>query len=111
MENAKNTCYETADDSLFTRFEAGEQGSFLLPYTGLLAAHLPPPKDSTDQLTLLYVTHTVVITGVNLSALLDTIQRGRAMKIYIGEDKAKTAAENPAIRVIKITPGQDAPNQ
>jgi hypothetical protein len=110
MENAENTCYETADGSLFTRFETGE-GAFLLPYAGLLSAQLPPPDGDTDQLTLLYVTHTVFITGANLSALLDIIQLGRAKKIYIGEDKAEAAAENPAIRAIKITPGQDAPNQ
>lgn len=109
MPDDNKTCYETADGSLFTRFETGEQGAFLLPYTGLLAAHLPPPSGSTEQLTLLYVTHTVVITGANLSALLDTIQRGRAKKIYIGEDKAKAAAKNPTIRAIKITLGQDAP--
>jgi hypothetical protein len=107
MENDKSSCYETAEASLFTRFETGEQGAFLLPYTGLLAAHLPP---SDNELTLLYVTHTVVITGANLSALLDTIQRGRAKKIYIGEDKAKNAAKNPAIHTLKITLGQDAPS-
>jgi hypothetical protein len=112
MPNDNITCYETADASLFTLFDTGKDGSYLLPYTGLLAAHLPPPADGgTEQMTLLYVTHTVVITGTNLTALLDTIQRGRAKKIYTGEDKAKTAAKNPAIRAIKITPGQDATNQ
>jgi hypothetical protein len=110
MESNKHACYQTADASLFTRFESGEQGSFLLPFTGLLYAHLPPPDGGTEQLTLLYVTHTVVIIGTNLSALLDTFQYGSAKKIYIGEDSAKTAAKSPAIRAIKITLGQDAPN-
>jgi hypothetical protein len=111
MENEKNTCYETADGSLFTRFDTGEQGAFLLPYSGLLSAHLPPTQGGTDKLTLLYVTHTVVITGMNLAALLDPIQRGRAKKIYIGEDKTKGTTKNPAIRAIAIAPGQDAPSQ
>jgi hypothetical protein len=109
MENDKNTCYETADASLFTLFDTGKDGIYLLPYTGLLAVHLPPAEDGAEQMTLLYVTHTVTISGANLSTLLDTIQRGRAKKIYTGEDKAKAAAKNPAIHAIKITPGQDAP--
>lgn len=111
MENEKSTCYETADGSLFTRFDTGEQGAILLPYSGLLSAHLPPAKSGTDTLTLLYVTHTVTITGANLAALLDPIQRGRAKKIYISGDKGKATGQNPSISTIQITLGQDAPNQ
>jgi len=104
MPDANNTCYETAEAGLFTRFETGDEGAFLLPYAGLLAAHLPPSDCGSEQLTLFYVTHTVAITGANLSTLLDIIQRGRAKKIYIGEDKAKSAAKNPSVRTLKITP-------
>lgn len=111
MENDKSSCYETAEGSMFTRFETEAEGAFLLPYNGLLAAHLPPPSGSTERLTLLYVTHTVTISGANLSPLSDTIQRGRAKKKYIGEDKAKTAAKSPAIYTLEVTPGQDKPSQ
>lgn len=112
MPTDATTCYETADASLFTQFDTGKDGVYLLPYTGLLAVHLPTPADGgTEQMTLLYVTHTVTITGTNLTALLDPIQRGRAKKIYTGGDKGKANANNPTIRALKITPGQDAPSQ
>ena len=112
MPTDATTCYETADASLFTLFDTGKDGVYLLPYTGLLAAHLPTPTDGgTEQMTLLYVTHTVVITGTNLTALLDPIQRGRAKKIYTGGDKGKAIANNLTICALKITPGQDAPSQ
>ena len=112
MPTDNTTCYETADASLFTLFDTGKDGSYLLPYTGLLAAHLPPPADGgTEQMTLLYVTHTVTIIGTNLTALLDPIQRGRAKKIYTGGDKGKANANNPTIRALKVTLGQDAPSQ
>lgn len=111
METDKSSCYETADGSLFTQFETRNQGTFLLPYSSLLAAHLPPSNEGTERLTLLYVTHTVTITGANLPPLLDTIQRSRAKKIYVGEDKSKTGAGNPAIRALEVTLGQDAPSQ
>ena len=90
MPTDATTCYETADASLFTQFDTGKDGVYLLPYTGLLAVHLPTPADGgTEQMTLLYVTHTVTITGTNLTALLDPIQRGRAKKIYTGGDKGR----------------------
>ena len=113
MATDKTACYETADASLFTQYDTGQaDGTYLLPYTGLLAVHLPTPTEGgTEQMTLLYVTHTVVITGTNLTSLLDPIQRGRAKKIYTGGDKGKANANNPTIRALKITPGQDAPSQ
>ena len=113
MPTDNATCYETADGSLFTQYETGQaDGIYLLPYTGLLAVHLPTPANGgAEQMSLLYVTHTVVITGTNLTALLDPIQRGRAKKIYTGGDKGKANANNPTIRALKITPGQDAPSQ
>lgn len=112
MPTDNTTCYETADGSLFTQYDTGKDGVYLLAYSGLLAVHLPTLTDgNTEQLTLLYVTHTVIITGTNLTALLDPIQRGRAKKIYIGGDKDKGDAKNPTIRALKVTLGQDAPSQ
>ena|ERR1019366_5023095 len=100
-------CCDTAEQSMFTRFETPDQGPFLLAYSSLLFANLPPAKASAnadETLTLVYVTHTVTITGRKLAGLLEPIQKGKAKRIYIGE-KAKEAPKNPFVTTIEINPG------
>jgi len=107
MKTENQTCYETAEQNLFTRFETETQGDFLLPYSGLLFAHLAPPASAEAEdgtLTLIYVTHTVTLTGIKLSALLETIHKGRAETIRAGSSQPG-GNTNPSIREIQITEG------
>jgi hypothetical protein len=107
MKSENTTCYETAEQNLFTRFETETQGDFLLPYSGLLFARLAPPKSAAaevESLTLIYVTHTVIITGAKLSALLETFQKGRAETIRIAGWQSNEITP-PAVRDIKVTEG------
>ena len=100
-------CCDTAEQSLFTRFDTPDQGPFLLAYSSLLFANLPPTKttaNADETLTLVYVTHTVTITGKKLTALLEPIQKGKAKRIYIGE-KTKEIPKNPFVTAININAG------
>jgi hypothetical protein len=103
MRDENQNCYETAEQNLFTRFETESEGSFLLPYSGLLFARLTPAT-AEDILTLIYVTHTVTIMGSTLSALLQIIQQGRTETIRAG-GRADTDTKTPAIRKIIIAEG------
>jgi hypothetical protein len=103
MKTENQNCYESAEQCLFTRFETGTQGDFLLPYSGLLFARLTSAT-AEDILTLMYVTHTVTLTGSTLSALLQIIQQGRAETIRAGGG-ADATTKTPAIRNIIITEG------
>ena len=104
MKNETQNCYETAEQCLFTRFETESEGSFLLPYSGLLFARLTPAT-AEDILTLIYVTHTVTIMGSTLSALLQIIQQGRAETIRKAGNPANKSLNTPAISEIQITEG------
>ena len=103
MKPENQNCYEPAEQCLFTRFETESEGSFLLPYSGLLFARLMPAT-AENILTLMYVTHTVTIMGSTLSALLQIIQQGRAETIRAG-GRADTDTKTPAIRKIIIAEG------
>jgi len=108
MNDDQRPCYETAEQNLFTRFETDQQGTYVLPYTGLLFALLSPPTrgSSGDTLTLLYVTHTVTIQGSQLSSLLTVIQKGRAETIRVGGWQPDGAnANTQAVREITVTEG------
>ena len=109
MNDESKTCYETAEQNLFTRFETGQHGAFVLPYSGLLFAHhAPTPAGaSLDTLTLLYVTHTVTIRGTQLLPLLLVIQKGRAEVIRVGggQSQSNGAQTTPAIREITVAEG------
>ena len=103
MKTENQNCYESAEQCLFTRFETESEGSFLLPYSGLLFARLTSAT-AEDILTLIYVTHTVTIMGSTLSALLQIIQQGRTETIRAG-GRADTDTKTPAIRKIIIAEG------
>lgn len=104
-----STCYEPSEASeptLFTQFDTDAQGVYLLAYSGLLVAHLPPAKPSAnaaEELTLIYVTHTVVIKGSNLVKLMEIIRGGRAKRIFIGGEPA--GGKFPAAKTITVTEG------
>jgi hypothetical protein len=108
MNNDPKPSYDTAEANLFTRFEAGQQGTFVLPYSGLLFAHQPPtPAGATvETLTLLYVTHCVTIRGTQLSPLLLIIQKGRAETIRVGGGQPSGNTNTPTVREIKVVEGQ-----
>jgi hypothetical protein len=103
MKPENHNCYEPAEQCLFTRYETESDGSFLLPYSGLLFARLTSAT-TEDILTLIYVTHTVTIMGSTLSALLQIIHQGRAETIRAG-GRADATTKAPAIRNIIITEG------
>jgi hypothetical protein len=109
MNDDKRPCYETAEQNLFTRFETDQQGTYVLPYTGLLFALLSPPTrgSSGDTLTLLYVTHTVTIRGTRLLPLLLVIQKGRAEVIRVGggQSQSNGTQTTPAVREITVAEG------
>lgn len=106
MSTDNKTCYETAEQNLFTRFET-ERGAYVLPYSALLFAHLPPLAGSAEEtLTLAYVTHSVTIRGTQLSPLLLVIQKGRAEVVRIGGGQANGTTSTPAVREIAVTEGQ-----
>ena len=100
--------YDTADQNLFTRFETGDQGDFLLAYSGLLFAHLtaaPSAGAEEETLTLIYVTHTVTVHGTRLSPLLLVIQKGRAESIREGSGLTGGQTNNPTVREIIVAEG------
>jgi len=107
MSADNKTCYDTAEQNLFTRFEAGQQGMFVLPYSGLLFAHLPPLAGSAvETLTVIYVTHTVTIQGTQLSPLLLVLQKGRAETIRVGGGQPNGNTNTPTVREITVAEGQ-----
>ena len=77
MKTENQTCYETAEQNLFTRFETETQGAFL---AALFRAFVRPSGlrhgGGRQILMLIYVTHTVTLTGSKLSALLEIILQG-----------------------------------
>jgi hypothetical protein len=107
MSDESKSCYETAEQNLFTRFETGQHGAFVLPYSGLLFAHQAPTPAgaSLDTLTLLYVTHTVTIRGTQLLPLLLVIQKGRAEVIRLGGGQSNGTQTTPAVREITVAEG------
>jgi len=107
MSTDNKTCYETAEQNLFTRFETEKAGAYVLPYSGLLFAHLPPVAGSAvETLTAVYVTHTVTIKGAQLSPLLLVIQKGRAETIRVGGGQPSGNTNTPTVREIAVTEGQ-----
>jgi hypothetical protein len=105
MSDESKSCYETAEQNLFTRFETAQQGVFVLPYSGLLFAHQAPTTEGAiiDTLTLLYVTHTVTIRGIHLSPLLPVIGKGRAEVIRVGGGQPN--GNTPVVREITVAEG------
>lgn len=107
MNNDAKTCYETAEQNLFTRFETERSGAYVLPYASLLFAHLPPVNGSAvETLTAVYVTHTVTIRGTQLSPLLLVLQKGRAEVVRVGGGQSSGTTTTPAVREIAVTEGQ-----
>ena len=107
MNDEPKSSYETAEANLFTRFETGKQGTFLLPYSGLLFAHQPPLAGSTiETLSVVYVTHTVTIRGTQLSPLLLVLQKGRAEIVRVGGEQPNGTTTTPAVREITVAEGQ-----
>jgi hypothetical protein len=108
MNNDPQSSYETSEQNLFTRFETGQRGTFVLPYSGLLFAHQPPTLAGAtiETLTLLYVTHTVTIRGTQLSPLLLIIQKGRAETIRVGGGQPSGNTNTPTVREIAVAEGQ-----
>jgi len=104
MNETKNP-YETAEKNLSARFETTEQGTFVLPYSALLFAHLTPATGSTaaQTLTLFYNTHTVTIEGAGLESLFIAFQKGRAETVRVAKSQANTDA--PTVRQITVTEG------
>jgi hypothetical protein len=97
--------YETAEKNLSARFETTEDGTFVLPYSALLFAHLTPTAGSNaaQTLTLFYNTHTVTIEGTRLESLFLLFQKGRAETVRVAGSRASTDA--PTVRQITITEG------
>jgi len=106
-DNTPKICYETAEQSYCTRFETGKTGTYVLPYSAFLSAHLPAsvPASSFEILTLVYVTHTVTVRGAQLSALLTVIQKGRAETIRIGGSQASGLVTTPTVHAITVVEG------
>jgi hypothetical protein len=104
-----SACYEPSEanePTLFTQFDTNAQGVYLLAYSGLLVAHLPPaklPAKSAEELTLIYVTHTVVINGSNLVNLMEIIRGGRAKRIFVGGEPS--GGKFPVAKTITVTEG------
>jgi len=105
MQDTK-PCYDTAEQNLFARFETAEHGSFALPYSTLLCAHLTPATAGgvAQTLTLIYSTHTVTIEGTQLASLLLAFQKGRIEAVRVGGSQPSAGAV-PAIRQIIIAEG------
>ena len=111
MSTDNKNCYETAEQNLFTRFETERSGAYVLPYSGLLFAHLPPMAGSAvETLTVIYVTHTVTIRGSQLSPLLLVLQKGRAEVVRIGGGQSNGTTNTPTVREIKVVEGQQQEN-
>jgi hypothetical protein len=113
MSTTNKDCYETSPQILFTEFQTETEGAYLLAYSALLFGHLPPSKsaeNANDVLTLIYVTHTVVIKGSNLSSLLERIQSGSAKKIFIGGEPSSTDTKFPAVTSIRVAQGVEDRN-
>jgi hypothetical protein len=104
MKTESQNCYEAAEQNLFTWFETEPGCGFLLPYSSLMFARLTPATDG-EILTLVYVTHTVTISGSKLPTLLQVIQKGRAEIIRAGGSQLD-GNTTPSIREITITEGQ-----
>lgn len=111
MSTDNKTCYETAEQNLFTRYETERAGAYVLPYSALLFAHLPPVNGSAvETLTAVYVTHTVTIKGTQLSPLLLVLQKGRAETVRVGGGQTNGTTNTPAVREIRVTEGQQQEN-
>lgn len=108
MNSEYKPSYDTAENNLFTRFETGQQGTFVLPYSGLLFAHQAPTPAgaAVETLTLIYVTHSVSIRGTQLSPLLLVIQKGRAETVRVGGGQPNGNTNTPTVREIQIAEGQ-----
>jgi hypothetical protein len=104
--NDSQPCYDTAEQNQFARFETPEHGSFALPYSALLCAHLTPAAvgAAAQVLTLIYSTHTVTIQGTQLGSLLLAFQKGRAEAVRSGGSQPSAGAV-PAIRQIIVAEG------
>ncbi len=109
MNDENKTCYETAEQNLFTRYETHRQGTYALAYSGLLFAHLAAATNSIETLRLTYVTHTVTIKGTSLSSLLLAIQKGRAEAIRLSQCQASGSTQTPTVREINVTEGPQTP--
>ena len=105
MQDTK-LCYDTAEQNTFARFETADQGSFALPYSTLLCAHLTPAAAgaAAQVLTLIYSTHTVTIEGTQLGSLLLAFQKARVEAVRLGGCQPSAGAA-PAIRQIIIAEG------
>ena len=105
MQDTK-PCYDTAEQNQFARFETAEHGSFALPYSTLLCAHLTPSTAgaAAQALTLIFSTHIVTLEGTQLLSLLLAFQKARVEAVRLGGCQPSAGAA-PAIRQIIIAEG------
>ena len=108
--NDNKPCYDTAEQNQFARFETAEDGSFALPYSTLLCAHLTPAGAgaAAQILTLVFSTHTVTIEGTQLGSLLLAFQKGRAETVRVGGGQPNGTTNAPAVREIQIAEGPNS---
>ncbi len=104
MSSENKTCYETAKQNSFIRFEAGGLGNFLLPYSRLLFVKLTPGDWNAVEdalLHMIYPNYDVVIAGSNLLPLVKAIQQKQVKTICIG-GKLSKGTTNAVIKQIDI---------
>ena len=109
MSDESKSCYETAEQNLFTRFETGQHGAFVLPYSGLLFAHqAPTPAGASRYPDLVDVAlRPLYHPGTQLLPLLLVIQKGRAEAIRVGggQSQSNGTQTTPAVREITVAEG------